>query len=341
MKPRLPQDPFLVLVDFAPALEAAARAVFPGADIGHDYFHAAQLLSRGLLKELTRLYRAECAKPVAEFHAAARSSLRADKGGTLPAPVFTQPYLQGAWEVYREIHALRKCRGPASFERSWDRFCAQVEGSGWPGAARFLQLAREHYPKRDITRKGQDLFLKKVRGAWRATLREARERLEDRKASFAQARYLVLKNPANTRPEDVGALRAALADFPFLRPIREIVCKFHYQFKAKRGNWRPLDFLRDLVHEDSHDMLRSAVETLIAEQGHIFAYRRVWEQEPALAGTKGARTTREETNHYINSLARTQFGFRSSEGARMRLAARLHCPFIISKSLRTHEASHL
>jgi hypothetical protein len=341
VKPRLPRDPFLVLVDFAPALEAAARAIFPGADIGHDYFHAAQLLGRGLLKELTRLYRAECAKPVAEFHAAARASLRADKGGTLPALVFTQPYLQGAWEVYREIHALRKCRNPASLEEGWERLCACVEDSGWPGAPRFLELAREHYPRRGMTRKGQGLFLKKVRGAWRATLREAREVLEDRKASFAQARYLVLKNPANMRPEDTRVLRAAMVDFPFLRPIREIVTRFHYQFKAKPGSWRPLDFLRDLVHEDSHDMLRSAVETLIAKQGHIFAYRQLWGQQPCLMGYKGARTTREEANHYINSLARTQFGFRSSEGARMRLAARLHCPFIVSKSLRIHEASHL
>ncbi len=341
MKPRLPRDPFLVLVDFAPALEAAARAVFPGASIGHDYFHAAQLLGRGLLKELTRLYRAECAKPVAEFHAAARASLRVDKEGILPAPDFSQPYLQGAWAVYREIHALRKCRGPASLDGAWERLCARVEGSGWPGAARFLQLAREHYPTRGITRKGQGLFLKKVRGAWRATLREARELLEDRKASFSQARYLVLKNPANMRPEDVRALRAALADFPFLRPVREVVAKFHYQFKAMPGNWRPLEFLRDLVNEDSHDMLKSAVETLIAEQEHIFAYRQVWGQEPALAGNKGVRSTREEANHHVNSLARAQFGFRSSEGARMRLAARLHCPFIISKSLRTYEASHL
>ncbi len=86
---------------------------------------------------------------------------------------------------------------------------------------------------------------------------------------------------------------------------------------------------------------QSAVETLIAEQGHIFAYRQAWEVEPALAGNKGVRSTREETNHYINGLARAQFGLRSSEGARMRFAARFHCPFIISKSLRTYEASHL
>lgn len=341
LKARLPRPPVLVVADFSQELEAAAKAIFPESRFGHDYFHAAQLLNRAILKELARLKQVHCGSSVVEYHLARRSSLAAEGAGAIPKVQFNEPYLRAAWGVYRDLHELGECDSPGLFSQAWADFSRRTASGGWVDAKQFLEIAGERTPKRGFTDKSYPPFLDRARKAWRRVVREARKPLEDQKAHYTRAKYSVLRNPANMTQEQHEALREHLAEFPWLRPIREAVRRFHFQFRAPRQSWRPLNFLDKIVQGDSHASLKAAVRTLTSKKDQIFAYREIWELHPHLDGNLGARTAREELNKRVNQVSRNQYGIRSTPSALLRLEHILACPMIVSEDLLSHEACYL
>ena len=148
-------------------------------------------------------------------------------------------------------------------------------------------------------------------------------------------------NPNNMNEFNRKKLRESLSEYPWLRPIREAIRDFHYQFKAPRSSWRSLSFLKEIVNNESHPDLKSAINTIIKSQDEIFAYRRIWDDYPALRGNCGIRSNHEQVNRKINMVARNQFGFRTTNSARFRLEGILGCPVIVSKHLLASERKHL
>ncbi len=328
------------MCDFSPQLEAALRAAFPGAVIGHDYFHATQLLNRGLKKEMSRLYERECRAPAREYRDAARASHAAGRGELEKKPQFTQRYLQGAWAAFEHLHALAGTTNPGAFAVAWTGALASICAGKWPGRHALLPALEALVPKRGFTARNLTSTLDRARAAWRRVIREARAPLEKRATRFHRAKFLVMMNPANATPETKQLLREALAEYPWLRPLRKAVRDFHRQFVTGPEHWRPLDFLRKITGEDAHADLKSAVNTLVEKQAQIFAYREIWARYPRLRGNKGIRSNREEFNKRLNRVARNQHGIRSTRAARLRIRGCSACPTIVSQALMKKEASH-
>ncbi|MHA1491979.1 MAG: hypothetical protein ACTSRI_20285 [Promethearchaeota archaeon] len=96
-------------------------------------------------------------------------------------------------------------------------------------------------------------------------------------------------------------LRKALANFPWLRPIRRIMIKFYYQFRVPPAKRRlSLTFLSRLITEVSHSWLRNAVQTLIDNEENIFRFQHIPELFPKLKSLKPYKVVNESCNKLMN-----------------------------------------
>ncbi|MCF2140830.1 MAG: hypothetical protein K9W44_12310 [Candidatus Lokiarchaeota archaeon] len=68
--------------------------------------------------------------------------------------------------------------------------------------------------------------------------------------------------------------------------------------------------MQKIVSPESHNELRSVINTFIEKEHQIFAYRKIWAEYPHLEGDVGLRSNHEEVNRKINLVARNQYGFR-------------------------------
>ena len=333
LKPTLPFLPYFVIIDFADALIAGVKSIFPEAQIGHDYFHTSQLLNRGLLKELVRLQKKIFNTPIHKFRKIRKNSIEAEKTGKLPIYHPKLPTHICAWNVYKKIFHMGNNQTCSAFLFEWNKLKSDKNILKWSRTKNWIESFENSLPRCGLTPKNYQKFWKKLRQGWRRMIRKDRITLEDQKKEFTKAKYVILKNPNNMNKFDRKELRKYLKIFPNLREIREAVRKFHYQFKAL-SQYRPtLNFLQDLVKKDSHQKLKAAIHTLMKQQEYISAYRSILAQHPSLKKGKSIRSNREELNHLVNNVVRTQFGFRSIPSARIRIEGILNCPVIISKKL--------
>lgn len=340
IKKILPRPPVFCVCDFSPQLEAALRAAFPEAIIGHDYFHATQHLYRGLKKEMSRLHERECRGPAREYRAATRASLDAGRGELETPPQFEQRFLRDGWKIFEALLSLGDVGTLGEFEEAWATCLEKIKGSRWTGRHALLPRLEALVPKRGFTPKSLAPTVKRAHAAWRRVVRDARDPIENRATRFHKAKFLILANPLKATPEIKTLLRSALADYPWLRPLRKAVRDFHRQFATGPEHWRSLSFLQKVAGDDAHPDLRSAVNTLVAEQDQIFAYRDIWARYPALAGNKGIRSNREDVNPRLNRAARNQCGIRSTRAAIIRVAGLTGAPVIASAALLEKEAAH-
>ncbi|MHA1618600.1 MAG: transposase [Promethearchaeota archaeon] len=338
----LGMPPRCVTIDHSPALKASVQSVFPHTIIGYDYFHTSKILNRALRKEIMRLQRIQFNDPIKKFRNASRKSLaiekKKEKMSTLSS---TDTYLQEAWIVLREVHKINNVKSFKDFINTWETTLNHIEQSKWQDSKEFLAQCRKIPPLCGLSSKNYSRISIQMWKLWRKFLRNKRNMCEQEKSKFVKAKYSVLRNPVNMSRKGHKELSNYLKLYPWMRPIREAVRKFHYQFRASRSSWRNLKFLEKIVQKDSHEELKGVVKSFVNNYETIFAYRQIWAQYPDLENCVGIRSNREEVNRRINLVARNQYGFRTLQNTRSRLAGILKCPIIISKALMEVEMADL
>ena len=337
LKERVLSPPKCIVIDFSPALKKGCLTTYPDAIVAHDYFHSAQLLNRGLEKELIRRKRVNLDQIIRAHHKFRFVSLTAENTGTIPSYHTTIPFLQQMWEIFGELWTLRSEPNLQHFEAKWRQRSHTYHQMPERGV-KTLGIEMSHLePLRGFTVKGRDRCIAQLRTIWRRVIRDYRTMVEQKHHDFRTAKYIVLKNPANMSPTDHRLLRTALQTFPWLREVREVVQKFHYQFKATPPNYRSLSFLTPLLVDDAHPMLKSAILTLQTEEAGIFAFRRLWAEYPEYRQNIAIRSNREDLNCKVNKLVRNQYGFRQLRGSRIRLSQIWQASVIFSRRLIAQE----
>jgi len=323
-----------VTIDFSDRLEAGVKQFFNDEQILKCAFHAPQLLNRGLLKELTRLKNEKYQNEIKELAFLGRLSLEVEAKKRINDPRELRfADSKKAWQIYLKLRSIFSFNSPAKIETSLIQFLSESSLTHWKGANLLKEKCLLLLPARGLTEKGLKSFKLKVYRAWRAVIRYFRKNLEELKSGFQDAKYLVLMNPINMDRFEKQALRNALVKFLWLRPIRRIMTKFYYQFRLSPAKRSPLTFLLELVTENCHSWLRSAVDTLIRCEEQIFRFQVLIEENPALKHVKAIKVVDESTMRKINKLYQTQFGMRTVETLEMRLKHYLECPFIIVPSV--------
>ncbi len=337
----LQKEPFFAICDFGASLLSGIRAVFPNIQIGHDYFHTAKLLNEGLLKEMRQLRKHAYTNPIKEYHLARKASQMAVKSKILPSIQFNDSFLQKAWGFYHNLHSLVSSSSVNHFIKNWNDLKDLQTTNSWQLGLQIIQKVEASIPLCGFTRKNYLKYWEITCNAWRGSIRNERNTLEEKQKGYSKACYRVLMNPSNMNQRDEQKLRESLKKFPFLRDIRTCVREFHYQFKTKKSNWRSLAFLQKVINEKSHKGLKSAVRTLIGAESRIFAYRDILVKHPHLMKGKSIRTNREELNRKIGLVARNQYGLRSTSGACVRIAGVLNCSVVSSEALWKKEKKEL
>jgi len=325
-----------VTIDFSSRLESSVKAMFPDADLQKCIFHAAQLLTRGLSKELTRLKNEHFHAHIKEWNLIRSTSFAIEKKPFLKkALALHYPDVRLSWHVYLKLRKIFKQRTPLKIKRELEVFLSTSEFLRWRGSRSFLNHYTDMIVKRKFafTPKGLKYIASHVYKAWRAAIRPFRKRLERLKLRFNKAKYLILTNPLNTKKYQRKKLRKYLKIFPWLKPIRLILVQFYCQFETPPEKRSSLAFLSQLVSEKSHLWLKSAVDTLIENENQVFKFQSVQKMHPKLKHVKSIKVVNESVNRIVNQLFRTQCGMRTLENIQMRISQRLKCPIIISPSL--------
>ncbi len=310
--------------------------MFPDADLQKCVFHAAQLLTRGLLKELTRLKNEHFHAHVKEWNLVRSTSFAIEKKSSLKkALALHYPDVRLSWQVYQKLRRIFQQRNPLKIKRDLEVFFSTSKFLRWRGSRSFLNHYTNAIAKRKFafTSKGLKYIASHAYKAWRATIRQFRKRLERLRSRFNKAKYLVLTNPLNTKKYQRKKLRKYLKVFPWLKPIRSILVQFYCQFETPPEKRSSLTFLSQLVSEKSHSWLKSAVDTLIENEDHIFKFQSVQKTHPKLKRVKSIKVVNESVNRIVNQLFRTQCGMRTLDNVQMRISQRLKCPIIVSPSL--------
>jgi len=325
-----------VTIDFSTKLEASVRTVFPDATIQKCVFHAGQLLTRGLIKELTRIKNERLQAHVKEWNLLRKMSFDVEKSVPLKEELSLQfEDARLAWQICLKLQEIFQQTSPSKIQRNLEVFFSTSEFLRWEGRSMFLEKYIAIFVKRKFkfTPKGLKYVVSHVYKAWRAAIRVLREEVEQSKARFRKIKYLVLTNPLYMKKYRRKKLRKYLKEFPWLRPLRNVLVQFYCQFETPPEKRSPLTFLMQLVSEKSHPWLKSAVDTLIKNEDAVFRFQLISKTRPKLKGVKSIKVVNESSNRITNQLFRTQCGMRTIENVRMRVEKRLKCPIIISPRL--------
>ncbi len=160
-------------------------------------FHAAQLLTRGLLKEFNRLQRLENTSFIKECGAARKWSTQTDEGSRAPPPALSDAFCRRWAGFYTQVLTACGARGAAKFREKYRSLLRGMRR--WdPGTTAWYESSLANkLPKEGFTAKGLARFKNEMKMKWRAELRRARQEREECKKEFAQAKYLLLKRPEN------------------------------------------------------------------------------------------------------------------------------------------------
>jgi hypothetical protein len=207
-----------------------------------------------------------------------------------------------AWQIYLKLRTIFLLNTPVKIETCLKQFFRASSFGQWKGATLLKEKCDSLFPKHGITEKSLDIFKTKVYRAWRAVIRYYRKELEELKSGFKDAKYLVIMNPINMDKFEKKELRKALAKFPWLRTIRRIMTKFYYQFRVSPAKRCSLKFLLNLVSNNSHAWLKSAVDTLIKCEDQIFRFQVLYKKYPELKNIKAIKVVDESTMRKINKI---------------------------------------
>ena len=322
----------MIITDLSDSLIKAAEKEFPKARVGHDYFHTSKLLNEALMKELLR-YQWKLHDEINEFKKARRITIQAEKTSNLKKIESKIPILKKAMKIYVILFKMFNAADLNAFKKEWSRLKTKINEQKDVNMQEIIGGVEQNLPNCGFTEKNYHRFAKKACSKWRMVIKDHRSPFEKKKSTYSSSKSLILMNPSKMDDFERNELREFLSQYPYLRPIRKAVRKFHYQFKAPASSWRSLNFLKKIVDKDSHSKLKSAVKTLIKRQDHIFAYRKVLSEHPELRDEKSIRSNREELNVKVNKAARNQNGFRSLGNICKKVGGILDCPIIISSDL--------
>nr|MDO8119057.1 hypothetical protein [Candidatus Sigynarchaeota archaeon] len=323
-----------ITIDFDEAWDVSVKAVFPDAMILRCTFHAIQLLTRGLIKEFNRLQRAMNSNFINECNEARRLSLAAERGENITTKKpLTQDFCKRWFDFSREIITLQQANEPRSFTVSLEELLTRIQTWNADVFKRFKTKLDAKMPKGVFTMKGMAIFKPGLGKKWRSMLTGIRQEREGKKSEFANAKYLLMKKPRNMEKWEEKALRAFLKENPWARVYRETTRRFYNLLDNPPETTPSLDFLDNMLHEDSHDWLKSAIHTLKEKREEVFNFVKVLKAHPEWKDKPMFKVNPEPAMKRINDVARVQYGLRSDSMASFKLEQYLKCPILISPAV--------
>jgi len=323
-------------IDFSTRLEAGVNKIFPNVILQKCVFHAIQLLTRGLIKEFTKVKNEHLLDYIKEWKELRKYTLLLEKDEP-PCKIeaFKFEDVELSRQLYDKLRELLSGNDPRRIERGVRSFFLTSQFNKWESKHVFLSHYNDIFSKNMLkySPKGITYIVPKIYKAFRAAIREKRKILEKSKSHFNKAKYLILRNPINMKSYHRTELRKYLKEFPWLRSYRQVLVKFYYQFRLQPKKRSSLTFLSRLITDTSHSRLRSAVQTLIKNEENIFRFQHVPELFPKIKPSKSYKVVNESCNKLMNQLFHTQCGMRTLKNIRMRISHRLQCPIIISPNL--------
>ncbi len=326
--------PKYITIDFDDAWDVSIEAVFPDATILRCTFHVVQLLTRGLIKEFNRLQRELNGNFIKECNEARRLSLAAESGEgvTIKKPL-AQDFCKRWLDFSQEILTLQQESEPHSFTVSLEAVLARIRAWNADAFERYTTKLDAKMPKGGFTAKGLVWFKPELGKRWRSMLTEIRQDWEEKKSEFANVKYLLMKKPKNLEKWEGRELRAFLKENPWVRPYRETIRRFYNLLDNPPDTTPSLDFLDNILHEDSHDWLKSAINTLKEKREQVFNFVKALKVHPKWKDTPMFKVNPEPTMKRINDLARAQYGLRSDGMASYKFEQYLKCPILISPAV--------
>jgi hypothetical protein len=334
IKSLLGKDPEYITFDFDDTWEISVKIVFPDSTIIICTFHATQLLTRGLLKEFNRLQKENNTAFIKGCGMARKISLAIDHGEAVAAtPVFTQGFCARWMAFYKEIVVLCTLDEAGSFSDSYTALLVAIKSWDPAVAAIFEKNLASKLPKQGFTTKGMKNFKSELKKKWRAILRDNRGEREEKKHEFAKVKYLLLKKPKNLEQWETEQLATFLRDNTWAKPYRDMLLQFYTMLDDPPSDNPSLDFLDGLVRKESHEDLKSAVNTLKAKKEYVFNFVKAWKAHPKWKKIRAFKVNPESTMKKVNTLSRVQYGFRLDESARYKIEQYLKCPVMVSQSV--------
>ena len=336
LKKWLPSGVNFMTIDFSTRLEAGVNEVFPNALVQKCVFHAIQLLTRGLLKEFTKIKKEHLLDHIEEWNVLRRCTLSLEKEAQIAEiSSFQFNDVECAKKIYSKIRKCLSRNTPKQIEQALQAFFSTPLFNNWEGKQVFMSKYNDIFIKYNLkySKKGIEYIIPKIYKGFRTAIREIRNKLEKSKSHFNKVKYLVLMNPINMKPYHRKKLRKYLNEFPWLRFYRQMLVKFYYQFRLSPGKRASLRFLSHLLTDTSHSWLRSAIHTLIENEENVFRFQHFPELFPKVKFSKSIKVVNESVNKFMNQLHQAQCGMRTLENIRMRASNRLNCPIIISPAL--------
>jgi hypothetical protein len=321
-------------MDFDDTWFVAVMVVFPNAMIIICTFHAIQLLTRGLLKELNHLQRKMNTIFIKECGIVRKASIALEKEKTMAAlPVLTQDFIVQWWYFYQEIHAISRSGDARSFTSKYSALLTSIQAWDPAVADKCKQELCSRISSSGFNKRNMKYFKAALKTKWRGVLRDFREAREEKKQEFADAKYLLLKKPKNLAKWETEKLDTFLKNNAWARTYRTTLLQFYQLFDDSSSENPSLDFLDAIVNKESRDELKSAVETLKGKKQYIFNYVKALKMHPAWKEFPGFKSNPEPFMKRVNDLSRGQYGLRSDENAAYKLDQFLGCPVMQSQSV--------
>jgi len=333
LKEWLPKPVKFMTIDFSSRIESGVKAVFPEVSIQKCIFHAIQLLLRGLIKEFTRVKNERYLGHIKEWNHLRRISISLEKNERSEPKLDLQfKDTTYAWKIYHDLKTCIIKKSPREIERKLSLYLLTPTFRNWKGNLTFLHKYEDIFIKTKFkfSENSMKYVIPKIYKAWRGAIRELRLELETIKSQFNKIKYLILMNPKNMKPYHRKKLKKYLKIFPWLRSYRKIIVKFYYQFHLPLEKRSSFSFLTQLLSENSHPWLKSAISTLIENQEQIFQFKQIYVSNPKIKNVKSIKVVNEPINKALHQLFQTQNGMRTLENIRMRVSHRLKCPIFIS-----------
>ncbi len=334
IKVLLGKDPEFFTMDFDDTWFIAVMTVFPNAIIIICTFHAIQLLTKGLLKELNHLQRKMNTIFIKECGIVRKASFALEKTQSVePLPALTQEFCIKWIVFYQEMIVVCKSDDAPSFISGYVALIARIRAWDHVIANKFEQELDINTPLSELDKRHVVKLKKTLKTKWRGVLRDVREAREEKKREFADAKYLLLKKSANLAKWENEKLDTFLKDNAWARIYRTTLLQFYQLFEDSSCDNPSLDFLDAIVNKESRDELKAAVETLKAKKEYIFNYVKALKTHPGWKDHPGFKVNPEPYMKRVNDLSRVQYGLRSDENAAYKLAQFLGCPVMQSQSV--------
>lgn len=333
-KAHVRKAPQYFTIDLKPGMDAAILAVFPAVKIITCTFHAVKLLIGGLAKDLNRLQRVNHGIFIKECKEARKMSMKIERGKpTSDMTVLHQETCKKWLEFYIALHDICTDMNLSSFKSKYLGMLGTIKSWNDEIGTKYTALLSTTLVTNEITTKVMSTFKKSIKTKWRAVLLDLRKETEEEKAIFARVKHMLLKRPKNVAKWEKELLELFFTTNAWAGDIRDVMVRFYNMLDDPSGKEQSFSFLDSLISEESHEKLRSAVETLKAKQEYVFNYLHAWRSKKAWNGIKSIKVNAEFINKHINNVFRIQFGFRSDASARYKLEQFLKCPVFLSRSL--------